>query len=134
LRRLGAQQPRTGAAPAAVGPERGTTGPEPVEAVPFSTLTSIRRIVEEEHTGIGDPPSMVVRSGEPSKRSSTAADPVPDEGRLQRRIAETVERTVVEIVERRLGTDSRFGRRLAGQMRAELYQDLVFERERLGVE
>jgi hypothetical protein len=107
--------------------------PEPVEAVPLRTQTTVRRVVGEELENAVDLPPMVVRSGESRSRSSVAAGPVQDEGELRRRISETVERTVVEMVERRLGSDSRFGRRLAGKMRAELYQDLVFERERLGV-
>ncbi len=82
---------------------------------------------------VREPLPLVVR-----KRSVTGAAGIqrpsaPEERELRQRIVETVERTVVEVVDRRLKPDSRLSRRLTGQMRTQLYQDLVFERERLGV-
>jgi hypothetical protein len=56
-----------------------------------------------------------------------------DEPERRRQIIETVERTVTEAVERRLTVDSRIARHLSGHIRSQLYQDLVLERERLGI-
>jgi hypothetical protein len=52
---------------------------------------------------------------------------------LHERLDVRVERTVHEQVQRKLANRSRFARGLADRIQTELYHDIVFERERLGL-
>jgi hypothetical protein len=106
------------------------------DRVEITPLKVARTAGADSHASRGvvqEPPPLVVRKVSATPSTARETDPARDGGRLRQQITETVERTVREVVDRRLEPDSRLGRRLTGQMRSQLYQDLVFERERLGV-
>lgn len=82
---------------------------------------------------VQDPPALVVRKRSAAMPSGIERPSAHEEREIRQRVFEAVERTVVEVVEQRFSADSRLGQRLTGQIRSQLYQDLVLERERLGV-
>lgn len=104
-----------------------------VEIQPLIVRRPARAVSPQARRSVRDVPSLVVRKRTAVAQTGTEKPSVTEERVLRRRIIETVERTVVEAIDRRLKPDSRLGRRLTGQMRSQLYQDLVFERERMGV-
>jgi hypothetical protein len=52
---------------------------------------------------------------------------------LHERLSVRLERTIHEQVQKRFASTSRFTRGLADRIQSELYHDIVFERERLGL-
>lgn len=103
-----------------------------VKVLPLGVRSPGRATRHKAGSAVTPPPSIVVRKGA-MPEASRQARPAFEERELKQRIVETVDRTVVEAVTRQLKLNSQAGRSLTGQMRSQLYQDLVLERERLGM-